>query len=211
MRCGQGQSQLSGYGHLGGHAQLGVFLGIFDDDGTVETASALEDILEECMWTAERLDQDFDNLLNSNYVSLLLEHKVHIHSLPSDTPYSVYLFPQWILTCGSVHFNFITHINAFFSTFPTVLILVVVANGVSHLTLILSLLSLAVLTHLLDGLALDDLALVMIAIISNTWLPHTGIEFSSVIGLSAFAGLAGLSAWKDVLGVNVWPFSDSCT
>jgi protein kinase C substrate 80K-H len=67
-----------------------------DDDDAVETASAPEDVLEEDvlegdvleegMWTAERLDQDLDSLLDSDYVSLLLEHEAHIRSPPSDTP-----------------------------------------------------------------------------------------------------------------------------
>jgi hypothetical protein len=65
--------------------------------------------------------------------------------------------------------------------------------------LILSLLSLASLTFLLDGLTF-----VVYAVLLKTWPSFTGIEVNAILGVVAYAGIAALGAFKDVKGVDVW-------
>ncbi|GBE79118.1 endoplasmic reticulum protein [Sparassis latifolia] len=45
---------------------------------TSNIASEPEEVLEEGMWSADRLDRELDSLLDSDYESLLLEHDKHI-------------------------------------------------------------------------------------------------------------------------------------
>ena len=47
-------------------------------DDVEEAPEAVEEELEEGMWTAERLEKDLDGLLKADYVSLLMEHDTHI-------------------------------------------------------------------------------------------------------------------------------------
>lgn len=82
---------------------------------------------------------------------------------------------------------------------PSPITPVVVASYVPRRALILCLLSLSALTYFLDGLVF-----VAFAIIDKTWPSNTGLEFNTIVGLAAFAGLAALGAWKDVNGINVW-------
>lgn len=76
---------------------------------------------------------------------------------------------------------------------------VVVASYVPRRTLILTLLSLASLTFLGDGLSF-----VVYAVLDKSWSYNTGIEISAIIGIVAFAGLAALGTWKEIRGVQVW-------
>ncbi|KAH8093897.1 hypothetical protein BXZ70DRAFT_948370 [Cristinia sonorae] len=76
---------------------------------------------------------------------------------------------------------------------------VVVATRTPRRGLILSLLSLASLSYLCDGLTF-----VAFAVISKKWPHLTGIEIGAIEGVAAFAGLAALGAWKDLHGVEVW-------
>jgi ATP-binding cassette subfamily B (MDR/TAP) protein 6 len=76
---------------------------------------------------------------------------------------------------------------------------VVVATRVPRHALILSLLSLASLTFLLDGLTF-----VVYAVLNKVWPPNTGIEINAIVGIIAFSGLAVLGTWKDVHRVPVW-------
>lgn len=48
--------------------------------------------LEEGMWTAEELENQLDSLVNSDYVSLLLEHEEHIRSPASDSICKLYYY-----------------------------------------------------------------------------------------------------------------------
>jgi hypothetical protein len=104
-------------------------------------------------------------------------------------------------------FVFFTAISLFFvhpsadPISPSSIIPVVVTTRIPRRALILSCLSLAALTYLLDGLTY-----VVYAVIEKSWHSRTGIELSSVIGLVACSGLAALGAWKDVQGVEVWLF-----
>ncbi|KAI0315234.1 hypothetical protein OF83DRAFT_1062505 [Amylostereum chailletii] len=82
---------------------------------------------------------------------------------------------------------------------PTPITQVVVATRIPRRALILSLLSLASFTYLLDGLTF-----VVYAVISKSWPRFTAIDINAVLGLVAFSGLAALGAWKDVKGVDVW-------
>lgn len=50
-------------------------------DSTTETPAEVEE-LEEGAWTAEQLENDLDGLLDSDYVSLLLEHDEHVNTAP---------------------------------------------------------------------------------------------------------------------------------
>ncbi|KAJ7497117.1 mitochondrial half-size ABC transporter [Mycena latifolia] len=82
---------------------------------------------------------------------------------------------------------------------PSAITRVVVPTVIPRRALILCLLSLSALTFLLDGLIF-----VVYAVIDKTWPQGTGIEYNTVLGLVAFAGLAALGAWKDIHGVDVW-------
>ena len=84
---------------------------------------------------------------------------------------------------------------------PSEITPVVVANIVPRRAVILSLLSLAALSYLLDGLAF-----VVFAILDHDWPNHTGIPINTITGLIAFSGLAALGTWKDIHGVHVWQF-----
>jgi protein kinase C substrate 80K-H len=55
--------------------------GITEDDKT----TVVEQELEEGMWTKEELEKDLDDLLRSDYVSLLMEHEEHIRSPAEDS------------------------------------------------------------------------------------------------------------------------------
>lgn len=84
-------------------------------------------------------------------------------------------------------------------TSPSPITSVVVATRVPRRALILSLLSLASLTFLLDGLTF-----VVYAVLDKVWRQNTGIEINTIVGIVAFSGLAAFGAWKDVHGVPVW-------
>lgn len=82
---------------------------------------------------------------------------------------------------------------------PSPITSVVVASRIPRRALILSLLSLASLTFLLDGLSF-----VVYAVLDQYWRHMTGIEPNTIVGIVAFSGLAALGAWKDIHGVPVW-------
>lgn len=84
-------------------------------------------------------------------------------------------------------------------TSPSPITSVVVANRIPRRALILSLLSLASLTFLLDGLSF-----VVYAVLDKVWPRTTGIEPNTIVGIIAFSGLAALGTWKDLHGVPVW-------
>lgn len=84
-------------------------------------------------------------------------------------------------------------------TSPSPITSVVVATRIPRRAAILSLLSLASLTFLLDGLSF-----VVYTVLGQSWPRKTGIEPNTVTGIVAFSGLAALGAWKDVHGVPVW-------
>ena len=46
----------------------------------VSTEKKEDEVLDENAWTAEELEKDLDSLLNSDYVSLLLEHDEHVRT-----------------------------------------------------------------------------------------------------------------------------------
>jgi hypothetical protein len=75
---------------------------------------------------------------------------------------------------------------------------VTMATRVPHHALILSLLSLASLIFLLDGLTF-----VVYAVLNKFWPQNTGIEVNVILGIVAFSGLAAFGAWKDVHGIPV--------
>ncbi|EPQ59687.1 hypothetical protein GLOTRDRAFT_98561 [Gloeophyllum trabeum ATCC 11539] len=91
-----------------------------DEGAVVKTESDDEEELDEGMWTAEDLEKDLDNLLKTDYVSLLLEHEKHVNSPMTDSilfDLAAYLpdalVPQyetfretvisWLRTLGIVH------------------------------------------------------------------------------------------------------------
>ena len=84
-------------------------------------------------------------------------------------------------------------------TSPSPITSVVVITRVPRRALILSLLSLASLTFLLDGLTF-----VVYAVLNKVWPQNTGIEINAILGIVAFSGLAALGTWKDLHGVPVW-------
>ncbi|KAG6920115.1 hypothetical protein DXG01_010183 [Tephrocybe rancida] len=86
-------------------------------------------------------------------------------------------------------------------TSPSPITSVVVATNVPRRAFILIFLSLAAFTYFLDGLTFT-----VQTVLDKYWLRNTGIEFNSVVGLIAFAGLAILGSWKDIQGVQVWTF-----
>lgn len=51
-----------------------------EEDSKVEEEKKEEEELEEGMWTAEELEKELDDLLQTDYVSLLLEHEEHVVS-----------------------------------------------------------------------------------------------------------------------------------
>lgn len=74
----RGWEELSGLPHIG-EAEKET-----SEDATSEAGDADEKaedtITDEGKWTAERLETDLDALVNTNYVSLLLEHEEHIRT-----------------------------------------------------------------------------------------------------------------------------------
>ena len=82
---------------------------------------------------------------------------------------------------------------------PSPITSVVVATRTPRRALILSLVSLAGLSYLADGLTF-----VAYAVLNKTWPHWTGIDIGAIEGVVAFFGLAALGAWKDVHGVEVW-------
>ncbi|TFK56222.1 hypothetical protein OE88DRAFT_1716755 [Heliocybe sulcata] len=50
------------------------------DEGAVVKAEEEEEEMDDDEWTAEELEKDLDNLLKTDYVSLLLEHDKHVNS-----------------------------------------------------------------------------------------------------------------------------------
>lgn len=73
------------------------------DAEKVEEVEAPEEELEEGEWTAEELEKDIDPLLNTDYVSLLLEHEEHIRSPLEGSMRKCWLPPPLsILTARSV-------------------------------------------------------------------------------------------------------------
>ncbi|KZT27082.1 hypothetical protein NEOLEDRAFT_1161953 [Neolentinus lepideus HHB14362 ss-1] len=90
------------------------------EEAAIKTEVEGEEELEEDMWTAEELEKDLDNLLKTDYVSLLLEHEKHVNSPVTDSillDLSSYLpdtlVPQyeafrdtlvsWLQTLGIIH------------------------------------------------------------------------------------------------------------
>lgn len=82
---------------------------------------------------------------------------------------------------------------------PSPITSVVVATRIPRRAAILSLLSLASLTFLFDGLSF-----VSYAVWDKYWPECTGIEISAIVGIIAFSGLAVLGSWKELHGVKVW-------
>jgi len=82
---------------------------------------------------------------------------------------------------------------------PSPITSVVVATRVPRRALVLSLLSLASFTFLLDGLTL-----VLYAVLTKSWPQNTGIEINAIVGIVAYSGLAAFGTWKDVHDVPVW-------
>jgi len=76
---------------------------------------------------------------------------------------------------------------------------VVVASRVPRRAWILSLLTLAALTYLLDGMVY-----VIYAVLQHHKATNLGLEVNAVLGLLSLAGLAALGTWKDIHGVEVW-------
>lgn len=99
-----------------------------------------------------------------------------------------------LLVAGSLFFT-----RPSVPTSPSPITSVVVATRIPRRAVILSLLSLASLTFLLDGLSF-----VVYAVLNKFWPQNTGIEVNAIVGIVAFSGLAALGSWKDVLGVQVW-------
>jgi hypothetical protein len=84
-------------------------------------------------------------------------------------------------------------------TSPSPITSVVVATRVPRRALVLSLLSLASFTFLLDGLTF-----VVYAVLTKSWPQNTGIEINAIVGIVAYSGLAAFGTWKDVHDVPVW-------
>ncbi|KAF8441427.1 hypothetical protein L210DRAFT_3630098 [Boletus edulis BED1] len=82
---------------------------------------------------------------------------------------------------------------------PSPITPVVVQSRVPRRSLILSLLSLAALSFLVDGLAY-----VVYAVLNGVWTPGTGVELAALLGLIAYAALAALGAYKDVNSIEIW-------
>lgn len=82
---------------------------------------------------------------------------------------------------------------------PSPITPVVVQSRVPRKSLILSLLSLAALSFLVDGLAY-----VAYAVLNGVWTPGTGVELAAFLGLVAYTALAALGAYKDVNNIEIW-------
>jgi len=63
-------------------------------DEPVDTASGIEEPLEEGMWTADQLEHQLDGLLNTDYVSLLLEHEEFIQAPVDGSIRACYSYPS---------------------------------------------------------------------------------------------------------------------
>lgn len=71
----RGWESLAGLPHIGVNEEV-------SDEGNVpepEKKTDQVEVLEEGMWTASQLEYQLDGLLNSDYVSLLLQHEDNIH------------------------------------------------------------------------------------------------------------------------------------
>ncbi|KAG8213755.1 hypothetical protein J3R82DRAFT_10464 [Butyriboletus roseoflavus] len=82
---------------------------------------------------------------------------------------------------------------------PSPITPVVVQSRVPRKFLILSLLSLAALSFLVDGLAY-----VAFAVFNGVWTSGTGVELAALLGLIAYAALAALGAYKDINNIEIW-------
>jgi protein kinase C substrate 80K-H len=51
-----------------------------DADLDEEKPETVEDVADDGMWSAKKLENDLDGLVGADYVSLLLEHEEHIRT-----------------------------------------------------------------------------------------------------------------------------------
>jgi protein kinase C substrate 80K-H len=78
-----------GWEHLAGLPHIGEAEreeGSDEEEGTTTQADNVEEGLEEGEWSALRLDQELDGLLNVDHISLLMEHEAHVDGSESDSP-----------------------------------------------------------------------------------------------------------------------------
>jgi protein kinase C substrate 80K-H len=78
-----------GWEHLAGLPLIGEAEreeGGDEEEGTTTQADKAEEELEEGEWSALRLDQELDGLLNVDHISLLMEHEAYVDGSASDSP-----------------------------------------------------------------------------------------------------------------------------
>ena len=78
----RGYEYYAGLPHIGHEEKEEGSDGDEDEDADADTTST-EDELGEGMWSKEKLENELDSLLNSDYVNLLLQHEHHMGSAES--------------------------------------------------------------------------------------------------------------------------------
>lgn len=81
----RGWEEIAGLPHIndvGKDAVSDEEAGIDDKEGSEVAATPVAEEEESEMWTAEELESDLDELLKSDYISLLLEHDEYVQSPP---------------------------------------------------------------------------------------------------------------------------------
>ncbi|CAK5262659.1 unnamed protein product [Mycena citricolor] len=81
----RGWEYFAGLPHIGVEedAQKAADLSVSDEEAGIDSEGKTEDEIPDDQWTAEELETGLDDLLDSDYVSLLMEHDEHVQSPPA--------------------------------------------------------------------------------------------------------------------------------
>ncbi|KAJ7762796.1 glucosidase II beta subunit-like-domain-containing protein [Mycena maculata] len=88
----RGWEYLAGLPHIGVEEDAQLDLSVSDDEAGIpedEQEKKPEEEVDEADWSEEELEAGLDELLNTDYVSLLMEHDEHVRSPPANSLFNV--------------------------------------------------------------------------------------------------------------------------